>query len=177
MELTTWTVHLTWAGPTDQADVALAQLIRSTAGDSVTQRNGFVEVVFAVNGETLGSATEAMVRRLPDDQSTPAGWTLAGAHLRRGVSRAVDSTVEPIPPLVGISESAQILGVSRQRAHTLAGSPDFPPPIASLASGPVFLEAAVRAYANTRRRTSGRPTASFNNTVLPPRAARNQVTR
>jgi hypothetical protein len=40
--------------------------------------------------------------------------------------------------LVGVSEIAEILAVSRQRAHQLTKRDDFPEPIAKLAGGPVW---------------------------------------
>jgi hypothetical protein len=43
-----------------------------------------------------------------------------------------------IPELVSVSEIADILGVSRQRAHQLTKRPDFPEPIARLGAGPVW---------------------------------------
>lgn len=53
----------------------------------------------------------------------------------------------PAPALVEISDIAKILGVSRQRAYVIAASADFPSPLAATAAGPVFLEAAVKAFA------------------------------
>lgn len=50
--------------------------------------------------------------------------------------------------LVGLSEIASILGVTRQRASQLARDyDDFPPPVAELASGRVWETAAVEAWA------------------------------
>lgn len=43
-----------------------------------------------------------------------------------------------IPELVGVSEIADILSVSRQRAHQLTKRQDFPEPIARLSSGPIW---------------------------------------
>lgn len=46
--------------------------------------------------------------------------------------------VPAIPELVGVTEIAEDLGVSRQRAHQLTKRPDFPAPIAKLQAGPVW---------------------------------------
>ncbi|WP_333745462.1 hypothetical protein [Streptomyces sp. IBSBF 2950] len=62
----------------------------------------------------------------------------------------------PIPPLGGLSEIAEILDVSRQRAGQLAERDDFPPAVAHLKSGPVFVVEQVKSYA-ARPRTPGRP--------------------
>jgi prophage regulatory protein len=50
--------------------------------------------------------------------------------------------------LVGLSEIASMLGVTRQRASQLVRDyDDFPPPVAQLASGRVWETAAVEAWA------------------------------
>jgi prophage regulatory protein len=61
--------------------------------------------------------------------------------------------------LVGVKEIAQMLGVSRQRAGQITESyPDFPKPLATLASGRVWsrpeLEEWIGRHPNRR---SGRP--------------------
>lgn len=48
---------------------------------------------------------------------------------------------------MGITEIAELLGVTRQRAHQLAGSHGFPEPIARLAQGPVWEAAKVETWA------------------------------
>lgn len=47
------------------------------------------------------------------------------------------NTVE-IDNILGTSEVAQVLGVSKQRIHSLRKSPNFPQPIKMLASTPVW---------------------------------------
>lgn len=49
--------------------------------------------------------------------------------------------------LVGVTEIAELLGVSRQRADQLSHSPGFPEPIAELASGRIWLQAQVEKWA------------------------------
>lgn len=59
--------------------------------------------------------------------------------------------------VVGITEIAAILEVGKTRAGQLVEHKEFPRPIANLASGRVWNEAAVRKYAKTRRTAPGRP--------------------
>lgn len=61
--------------------------------------------------------------------------------------------------LVGLSEIATMLGVSRQRAGQLVRDyDDFPPPVAELASGRIWETTAVEAWANAHPvRPPGRP--------------------
>jgi hypothetical protein len=60
--------------------------------------------------------------------------------------------------LVGSTEAARLLGVSRQRVGQLAERPDFPAPIARISAGPIWTRASVVAF-NERwgRKITGRP--------------------
>jgi hypothetical protein len=62
-----------------------------------------------------------------------------------------------LPPLAGVGELAELLGVSRQRASVIARSKGFPEPLADLAAGPVFSKWAIEAFAERWERKSGRP--------------------
>lgn len=62
-----------------------------------------------------------------------------------------------VPELVGTSEIAAILGVSRQRAQALARRDDFPEPIARLASGSVWTRPSIELFGESRKRRPGRP--------------------
>ena len=61
--------------------------------------------------------------------------------------------------VVGVSEIAELLGVTSQRAGQIARDhADFPPPIATLAAGRVWDLEAVKAWIATHpERRSGRP--------------------
>ena len=61
------------------------------------------------------------------------------------------------PELVGVSELAALLGVSRQRASAVAKGPTFPKPVASLHSGPVWTKPSVGRYVASWPRKPGRP--------------------
>lgn len=62
------------------------------------------------------------------------------------------------PDLVSGPEAAQILGVTRQRVHTLAGKHrDFPRPLYQLAVGSLWARAAIEKFAREWDRKPGRP--------------------
>lgn len=61
------------------------------------------------------------------------------------------------PEVVGISEIAEILETSRQRASELARSSKFPTPHADLAAGPVWFRPTVMRFAKEWDRKPGRP--------------------
>jgi hypothetical protein len=60
----------------------------------------------------------------------------------------------------GVSEVAELLGVTRQRVASLRMRPGFPDPLAELAAGPIFDLDAVRRWAASGRRRPGRPRTS-----------------
>lgn len=65
-----------------------------------------------------------------------------------------------LPDLVGVAETADILGVSRQRVSALAaGNAAFPRPVMRLAAGPVWLRPAIEQFERQWGRRAGRPAA------------------
>jgi predicted DNA-binding transcriptional regulator AlpA len=61
------------------------------------------------------------------------------------------------PDIVSAPEVAEILGVTRQRVHQMISeTPSFPPPLARLGSGPIWLRSTIEAYSKVPRR-AGRP--------------------
>lgn len=63
--------------------------------------------------------------------------------------------------LVAISEAAEIMGVSRQRAQLLANRPGFPAPVALIrGTGRVWRRGDVELFASMRNRKPGRPKAN-----------------
>jgi predicted DNA-binding transcriptional regulator AlpA len=56
-----------------------------------------------------------------------------------------------VHPLVGASEIAALLGVTRQRVNQLSKQPDFPAPVARLGSGAVWRTEDVQRWINRHR--------------------------
>jgi hypothetical protein len=64
------------------------------------------------------------------------------------------------PQLLGLSELAVHLGVTRQRIAELRRRPEFPKPIVELAAGPIWVQGAVDSFVSTWHRHAGRPRAA-----------------
>ncbi len=64
-----------------------------------------------------------------------------------------------MPTLVGASEVAEILHVSRQRVHQLREHDGFPEPLVEVAMGPLWDERAVDKFDREWARKPGRPAA------------------
>lgn len=62
--------------------------------------------------------------------------------------------------LAGISEIAEMLGISKQRASQISVNEDFPKPLDRLASGPVWRRSAVEKWAEKTGREVKEPKAS-----------------
>lgn len=148
------TVELEGAGPLDddRIDHLLTNLADvAVGGISVTDTR--TSTTITVRAHSVSKAVDAAVKRLaallPD-------WTVIAADAMTEARHAEALEAPLVPELVGVSEVAKIAGVSRQRAHQLAAGETFPSPVATLAAGPVWRAAAVRAWAE-QPRASGRP--------------------
>ena len=85
-----------------------------------------------------------------DEPGTP--YDLAEAVLNSAGVRREAGRVVAVPALVGLAETAALLGVSRQRAAQLRESdPRFPVAVAELRCGPVFAAQQVVRYVVERR--------------------------
>jgi hypothetical protein len=63
-----------------------------------------------------------------------------------------------VPQLASAADAAVALGVSRQRVHQLASSnPDFPQPVARVATGPLWTRSAIDWFDSVWERKAGRP--------------------
>jgi hypothetical protein len=56
--------------------------------------------------------------------------------------------------LCGTAEAAAVLGVLKQRIHTLRKRPDFPQPIVTLAATPIWDKESLVAFKSTWKKTT-----------------------
>ena len=57
---------------------------------------------------------------------------------------------DSLPPMVGVGEAAEILGVSKQRVHQLTRAAGFPQPVMRLRATPVWLRSEVLRFQQNR---------------------------
>jgi len=144
---------------TDEAIDKLLALMRPHHGSVEAERDVWsVHVsVQAANAPTAVRQAVKLVTNLGRAAGMPR-WPAAHVEAMREDLRVGDLARPALPELVGPSEAAAMLGVSRQRVHQLATEHRrFPPPLLRLASGPLWLADAVRAFAATWERKPGRP--------------------
>jgi len=114
-------------------------------------------VTLVVEAPTLSEALVAGIAQVSDSlarakisANVVAARVLSPAELERELAKA------PIPQLLGVAEVANLLKVSRQRASELAQSEMFPPPVARLSAGPIWLRTSIVAFAKAWDRRPGR---------------------
>jgi hypothetical protein len=94
------------------------------------------------------------------DMAEKAGmpwWPVIRAEVVRQDVLDAENSRPTLPELVSVPEAAEILGVSPQRVHELAGATGFPEPLYELRTGRLWLKDAIDAYAARRERKPGRP--------------------
>lgn len=135
-------------------------------GPIIKLERGKLVVVFGLRVEDLPTAQREvapLVSRITDT----LGLDVSAAVCIRMIStRELDEELSKTPVCAGVGEIAEILGVSKQRAHQIAQRADFPKPVQQLAATPLWHERDVRRFAETRNQRPGRPR---RRTVLSPR--------
>ncbi|MFE5037146.1 hypothetical protein [Streptomyces sp. NPDC056683] len=122
--------------------------------------NGRVSVQMTVDAATARQAFDTALKAVTAAaRAAGTSTTVLGVELLTEDEFDRRLAQPPIPELVGVTEVAEILGgMTRQRAGKLAvENDDFPPAVAQLVSGPVFIAEQVRAFKKRWPRTPGRP--------------------
>lgn len=142
----TWTAQLTYTagGLTSDDTTALAETIdgANIVYDSDTGR---LQIALEVDAPTLHQAAD-------DALHATAAATGLLKPTRLQVLTTADFIAETEHPptlnldLIGVTEIAAELGVSRQRAGQLADGPEFPAPVVHPTSGRLYTRASVQAF-------------------------------
>lgn len=157
-----WSVSVTIAGPgtegpLDNAVGAIADRL-SDFSPAIAISLDSVTVRVAIEGR---DAEDAVARGVKDIRAAleEVGWPTRVRDLQATEwSFFEEKLAEPTyPELVGITEIADLLGTSRQRASELAHSGKFPAPVAELAAGPVWFKTNVARFVDEWDRKPGRP--------------------
>lgn len=92
------------------------------------------------------------------DQANPLRTSdILDWRIHREGREAPTNELPTYPVFVGVAEVAEILGVSKQRAWTLAKRADFPKPVKVLKATPVWLKRSITAWWAAWERKRGRP--------------------
>ena len=108
---------------------------------------------------TLGQMSDE-AERIADSALHDAGlenMRLQRLQVQNDAALEREITTPNMPELVGLTEIAWILGVSKQRVGQLRERDDFPKPVAELRSGPVWARPMLDRFIDDWPRRSGRP--------------------
>lgn len=139
-------------GPDEQAELTE----KLDAGVSVDSATGLLTAFYQVTANTLRQAVDEALRTARTLPTKPSQLQVQPLNEWMAEQKA------PGPQdLIGATEAAGLLGVSRQRVGQLTERPDFPTPIARLSAGPVWTRASIEVFnRNWDRKISGRPSAN-----------------
>ena len=157
-----WAVYIKAAGrgtvTEDQASALLDELAELHAGGVGFGPGAYTVTVNveAPDPVAAGEAARAAVAGAAARVGLP-DWPVVRLEAITEAEQDADIAAPLIPPLVGISEIAGILDVTRQRVDALRKRPDFPDPVAKLAAGPIWNRHAVERFDERWERRSGRP--------------------
>lgn len=165
-----YSVHVATApsSAADERDIPEAvvddfvELLSKHHGVTGAGRRGWSATVSveADTATTAGQHGHQLVRDLAAKVGLPSWPTVRLEAVDEDVLEA-EQQITPMPELVGASEVADILGVTRQRVHQLNENSrrtrDFPHPLVQVRMGPLWDARAIRVFSDRWARRPGRP--------------------
>lgn len=156
----TWIVDIEIAGSWTEADgEALLTALEPYGVSAVSVKKDRAGVSIPVTAPTMLAAAERGRRIV--QAAVPHAAHVVRLTVMTEIEFALEAERSTIPKLVGVTEVAGLLKVSRQRVSALAKTEYFPAPLARLSSGPVWdrtsLTHFLEAWDRTPRRKPGRP--------------------
>jgi hypothetical protein len=136
---------------TEDQLVGVAEIGGAAGGDVGKHR---LSTTLTIDAESIGAAINLAakkVKALVPGHVARAEGALPEEHDRRVQEEKARSE------LVGITEIAAYLELSKQRAFTLSKREDFPEPVQRLASGAIWRKADLSTFAEGWQRKAGRP--------------------
>jgi hypothetical protein len=144
-----WTVTIEAAGKPGDVDgdrlERFAAALEPLGGTASLAQNGSrygatfsLYNVFPDDAETAVAKGCEIFRNAASDQADLPECPIVHAEAMTFEEHDANLELPAIPKLVGVSEIADILAVTRQRAHQLTKRSDFPAPVEQLAAGPVW---------------------------------------
>ena len=158
-----WTIGIEAADeqkvrPDDELVVELVERLAGRGGVVDAGPGGYF-ARFDVSAPDAESAVRAGLR-LWRDAAGGAGlpaWPVVRMEVTTIAQQDTGLAASGFPDVVGVSEAAALLGVSRQRLDQLTARDDFPEPMVRLAAGPIWLRWSIEAFLRRWPRKPGRP--------------------
>ena len=132
---------------------------------SVAFGDGRIVATFTVNARLVLQATETARKTWNKALDDESAWSIVSLSARRADQ---PDDLPGLPKLLGVAEVAKRLDVSKQRAAELARTHRlFPPPLAELASGPVWTAWQIGSFQQSWSRKPGRPAGGTPSEIEP----------
>jgi hypothetical protein len=168
VKTTRFSVEIEAWGPPVGGDMVLADLARAledrAVGGVTTSVGGVaggVGATFSMDVSGSGSAVDAARMGAEAFEGACAEASIEHGGIARVdvmTDRYLERWLERSPErYAGVSEVAELFGVSRQRLAELRAKPGFPAPVAELAAGPVWLVSSLNRFLEQWDRRPGRP--------------------
>jgi hypothetical protein len=162
-----WTVYMeAWAptgkvGSLDNTDSRVSDftnaLVHWSGIVSVDQHRWAVQITLPEDSAiSAAGAAKAHVFGVARSCRLPL-WPVERLEVVDAERHDSDHQVSSFPDLVGTTEVAEILDISRQRIHELRKAGRFPEPVVELAGGPIWVRATITAFDERWERKVGRP--------------------
>jgi len=162
-----WTIYIeAWAPPRrvgslDPSDSRVGDFVKALIPHSgivsADQHRWAAQITLpGPSSEEAIAAGLELLRTLATQCHLPQ-WPIERMEIVDVDRRDTELAVSNLPELIGTTEVAELLGMSRQRLHELRKAGRFPEPIVELAAGPIWLRSAVVAFEGPRERKPGRP--------------------
>jgi len=117
-----------------------------------------IMATFTVDARLVLQATETAQKAWNKALDDELAWSIVSLSARRTDQ---PDNLPGIPEILGVAEVAKLLDVSKQRVAELNRSNrTFPPPLAELASGPVWTAWQITSFERSWIRKPGRPPGS-----------------
>jgi len=159
-----WTITIEAGGDlaAEQIDLdcvdALADALADRHAAATTARRRY-GAQFDVDAPTAEKATEVALATfcMAVEKAKLPDWPIIHVELMTVEDQQAALAEPTFPDILGVTEAAQLLGVSRQRLAQLASRDDFPEPMVRLAAGPVWLRSSIEWFERRWLRKPGRP--------------------
>ncbi len=154
-----WTCTVEAVNDTYTGDVQdLSERVLARLGNqhgSVAFGDRRIMASFTVDARLVLQATETAQKAWNKALDDELAWSIVSVSARRADQ---PDDLPGLPQLLGVAEVAKRLDVSKQRATELARTHRlFPPPLAELASGPVWTAWQIGSFQRSWTRKPGRP--------------------
>lgn len=157
MTTTQWWAELTYPPKDDLDDDTLDNIMAALPGFTMLhQTPAGLRVETTIDAGGLMAATTAALAAAGDCEKAGLGQA-TGIRVLTAEQRDIEIAHPDPVNLVGVTEIADLLGVTRQRASAVTELPDFPHPIGTARGGRYWTTESVDRFAERWQRQPGRP--------------------